>query len=134
MALTDNEKEILSLLGYRKAQIVAIVLAAFRQDLLPYELTRVADIRTELTTLDLQIKEGLSDSAVIQTCKTEMNWIAHIQMLRAQGHRLLLELARIYDVEVAFSKYLDSSASGSGSGSGSGNDSYGCVHTTIKYQ
>jgi hypothetical protein len=103
--IQSNPLEILSMLGYRKYQITDNLAALVRQDLWPYEVERVADIRTELTDLDAQIKEGLSDSAVTQTCKTSMNWAAHIKMLRQQSHSLLLELARIYDIDLAESKY-----------------------------
>lgn len=106
-----NLYEILDLLGYRKHQITNSLVLAIRQDLWPFELTRVAVIRAELIELDAQIKDALADSAVSKTCNSEMSWATHIKMLRQQAHSLLEELARLYDVQIAVSKYA---ATGSG--------------------
>lgn len=105
-----NPYEVLSLLGYRKHQITAQVASLVRQDLWPYEVTRVTEIRTRLSELDTQIREAAGDSAITKTCKTEMNWARQIRLLNREGHELLLELARIHDVTLAYSKYASTSS------------------------
>lgn len=98
--------EILSLLGYRRHELTSAFVTGIRTDLYDYEVDRVTAIRLELTEIDTQIKEALADSAVAQTCKTTMNWGAHIRSLKQQAHSLLLELGRIYDIPVSYSKYV----------------------------
>lgn len=103
---TDVERsQILSLLGYRNYQLSDSLLSYMRNDLYPYELERVTEIKQLLSTIDTQITEALADSAITQTCNTQMSWGAHLKMLRQQGHNLLLELARIFDMELICSKY-----------------------------
>jgi hypothetical protein len=97
--------EILSLLGYQRHQLTNALITGIRTDLYQFEIDRVAAIREELAEIDAQIKEALADSAVTQTCKTSMNWGAHVRSLKQQAHSLLLEIGRIYDLPVAYSKY-----------------------------
>ena len=94
---------ILLLLGYHSSSVVRKKVIG--TDLPTVYSTYVAKVMNQLKILDTSIAEALSDSAITQTCKTQMNWPHHIKMLRQQGHSLLLELARIYDVELAHSKY-----------------------------
>ena len=97
--------EMLSLLGYQRHQLTNAFYTGIRTDLYDYEIDRVTAIREELAEIDAQIKEALADSAVTQTCKTSMNWGAHVRSLKQQAHSLLLEIGRIYDLPVAYSKY-----------------------------
>lgn len=96
---------VLSLLGYREYQANPAFIASVRTNLGSWEISRADEIRTELSEIDTKIKEILAESAVIKTCKTELNWPAQLRMYKQQGHELLKELARIYDVELVYSKY-----------------------------
>lgn len=98
-------REALSLLGYSDHQMSVEFIRDIRDEFLPYEATRIANIAAELSGIDASIKEVLADSAVVKTCKTELNWVQQLRLYRGQGHELLKELARLYDVPLAYSKY-----------------------------
>ena len=106
--LNIDSLQVLRLLGYQASTTSATHTRKVSTALSPDSQSRVVEILSLLVNLDTQILNALEDSAIIQTCKTQMNWPAHIKMLRQQAHSLLHELARIYDIEVANSKYAAS--------------------------
>jgi hypothetical protein len=98
--------ELLSLLGYRQYQITDSLRSQVRINLFPFEQQRVGEILTELAATDAAIKEAVADSAITKTCDSEIDWSTQVRLLRQQGHELLLELARIYDVDIAYSRFV----------------------------
>lgn len=96
---------IFRLLGYRKTEIGKNLIIRFRQDLQPAERIRAENIVSQLNDIDGQLLEAVSSSAIVKTCNSELNWTAHIKTLQGQAHYLLEELAVLFDIELARSKY-----------------------------
>jgi len=103
---TSDKRETLIQLGYRNEQITDELLLYVRNDLLPFETFRIDAINAELTQIDQSIKDAIADSAVVKTCKTELNWAQQVKLLRQCGQELLEELARLYDIPLAHSRFV----------------------------
>lgn len=98
--------QILLLLGYTDYQAHdTYIERRAAKTLNSVQFDRVTEILGQLKAIDNAITGALTDSAVGKTCNTEMNWPAHLKMLREQGHSLLQELGRLYDLPVGQSKY-----------------------------
>jgi len=93
--------QITHLLGYPPDYAIRL-----NQELHPYEQRRVVVLVEELTAIDAQLKETLTESAITKTCNTELNWSQQLRFLKRQGGELLKELARIYRVRLDYNKYV----------------------------
>lgn len=98
--------EVLSLLGYRQHQITDSLRREVRTDLLLFEQLRVPQVLAALTDVDAAIKEAIADSGITKTCDSEIDWSKQVMLLRQQGQELLAELARIYDIDIAYSRFV----------------------------
>jgi len=98
---------IFMLLGYRpRAVTEGLRVNAFEYARMSlYQRTRVTEILLALTKLDKDIADAIGDAAITKTCNSEMDWKTQIALLRREGHQLLLELSRLFEIPLEHSKY-----------------------------
>lgn len=102
-----NNALIFSLLGCRPRGVTEQAKVNARQyaDMAAFEKLRVTEILTLLSQHDAAIVSAIAESAIIKTCKTELSWGQQIGLTKQAAHDLLLELSRLFEIDLCCSKY-----------------------------
>ncbi|MBD2457973.1 hypothetical protein H6G80_28400 [Nostoc sp. FACHB-87] len=100
----DQIERIELLCGY--AQFQSLTRSQLQLDFTQSVVDRVAEILSQLDTIDAQLVQVREDNYVTESRGTKLNYAYHTKQLRLSGLNLLKELASILGITLLKNRYL----------------------------